>query len=128
MKLKSWQGIKIKWESNRAKPCRFFHKWMLAFSTGHTDYFQCKKCGSRLVVQDIGGYQPINLKWVFGESDDHHTDLLYDPKAFLMLLGVDPDSRLTKLLEKGSQSKPTKKYTSIAAYFKDRLSGLKKHK
>jgi hypothetical protein len=53
------------------KKCWFFHKLVLKYDTGYTQYLECKKCPTRKINQpERGVYQPINFEWLKGKTNN----------------------------------------------------------
>lgn len=48
--------------------CLIFHDWREIMDTGFTVYTECNQCKSRAISQREGGYQPVNIKWLCGNS------------------------------------------------------------
>jgi hypothetical protein len=40
------------------------HNWKVVKDTGITKYYKCKHCGRKQVRQKLGGYQPIDWKFL----------------------------------------------------------------
>lgn len=57
------------------RPCRFFHRWILACWTGIHRYEACAKCGTRRIRRTAaGGYQPVDRRWLeTGEFESFRT-------------------------------------------------------
>lgn len=52
------------------KKCFLWHKWELITGNPKTNYFICKKCGSRKVEQYLEGYQPIDIEFLIKANDE----------------------------------------------------------
>jgi len=52
---------------NNPRMCILWHSWRKKADTRHNTYFECRDCGSRMVVQQDGGYQPIDFRWLYNE-------------------------------------------------------------
>ena len=40
------------------------HKYSVIRDTGKTKYLECRLCGNRKIEQVVGGYQPVDSKWL----------------------------------------------------------------
>lgn len=56
--------MKVKVKNENANKCLFWHDWKVVKETGKTKYKECVSCGSRMIVSEGEGYQPIDYKWV----------------------------------------------------------------
>lgn len=53
-----------------APSCIVWHRWQLAKNNGFTEYFECKDCRARYSRQPDGGYQPVDVNWLSGKTND----------------------------------------------------------
>lgn len=44
--------------------CYLWHSWKTVRDTGATTYKECLRCSARRIVQQSGGYQPIERAWL----------------------------------------------------------------
>lgn len=52
-------------ERRGTRPCRLFHRWTVALSTGVHRYEACAKCATRRIIRTVaGGYQPVDRGWL----------------------------------------------------------------
>lgn len=61
--------INLKYSTENSNKHRFWHKMKLIEDTGITQYYECKKCQTRQIIQQSGGCQLINYKWLRFETD-----------------------------------------------------------
>lgn len=50
--------------------CWFFHDWWSIKTVGNTDYYQCRKCGSKKIEQNVTCSEPIDLNWLYWDLDE----------------------------------------------------------
>lgn len=63
MKLFKRPYLKTKMEI-LGERCILFHKWETEKDTGFTKYQRCRKCKSKRIIQEKGGYQPIDWNYI----------------------------------------------------------------
>lgn len=54
----------------RLASCWGPHTWVAVKENGFTTYSVCKKCQARKVEQPDGGYQPIDIDWMNGYTEE----------------------------------------------------------
>lgn len=54
----------IDYIDRRPLRCRWgIHKWRFSHGTGH-QYYECTRCGKRVIKMLLEGYQPVDYAWL----------------------------------------------------------------